>query len=96
VITSDTTAPPQLKETAHVQTFAQGKLAALAPMTRRERILLAILAAVIVGWISSPWHGLGNTIVAMADVCAILLSGALPLEPIFAQDFDQPLNGRDS
>ena len=74
--------PPQLRETAHAQAFANGKLAGLGPMARRERILIAILATVIAGWITSPWHGLGNTIVAMGGVCAILLSGVLAWEDI--------------
>jgi DASS family divalent anion:Na+ symporter len=69
--------PPELRETAHAQAFANGKLAALGPMTRQERTLLLILAAVIIGWITSPWHDLGNTTVAMAGVCVILLSGVL-------------------
>ena len=76
--------PPQLRETAHAQAFANGKLAALGPMTRQERTLLVILAAVIIGWMTSPWHGLGNTAMAMAGVCAILLSGVLTWENILS------------
>jgi DASS family divalent anion:Na+ symporter len=72
------------RETAHAQAFANGKLAALGPMTRQERTLLVILAAVIIGWMTSPWHGLGNTAMAMAGVCAILLSGVLTWENILS------------
>jgi DASS family divalent anion:Na+ symporter len=74
--------PPQLRETAHAQAFAQSKLDALGPMTRKEGTLLIILGLVIVGWMTSPWHGLGITAVAMAGVCAILLSGVLTWEDI--------------
>ena len=69
--------PPQLRETAHAQAFAHDKLAALGPMTRREVVLLFILTAVIIGWITSPWHRVGNTTVALTGVCAILLSRVL-------------------
>lgn len=65
--------PPQLKDTGHAQVFARGKLADLGPMSRREIALVTILGLVIIGWITSPWHGLGNTVVALSGVCALLL-----------------------
>lgn len=74
--------PPQLRQTAHAQAFAQDKLAALGPMTRREGTLLFVLAVVIVGWITSPWHGVGNTAVALTGVCAILLFRVLTWDEI--------------
>jgi DASS family divalent anion:Na+ symporter len=53
-------------------------------MTRHERTLLLILATVIIGWITSPWHDLGNTTVAMAGVCVMLLSGVLTWEKVLS------------
>lgn len=74
--------PPQLQETGNAQTFAQGKLDDLGPLTRQEGVLLFILFAVILGWITSPWHGVGNTIVAMTGVCALLVSKVVGWEDL--------------
>lgn len=74
--------PPQLQDTGNAQTYAQGKLDDLGPLSRQEVTLLVILFAVIVGWITSPWHGVGNTAVAMTGVCALLLSQVLSWEEL--------------
>ncbi len=46
-------------------------------MKREEKWLVAILLAVMTGWITSPWHGLSNTVVALGGVSAILLARVL-------------------
>jgi divalent anion:Na+ symporter, DASS family len=74
--------PPQLKETVHAQKFARDKLQAMGPMTRQQAILLLILFGVIAGWITSPWHRVDNTVVALTGVCVILLSGVLTWEDL--------------
>ena len=69
--------PPDLRETEYARAHARLKLEKLGPMSRNERILVGIMMLVMVGWISAPWHGIGNTIVALAGVCMILLSGVV-------------------
>lgn len=69
--------PPQLRETGHAQAFARSKLADLGPLTRQEITLLVILFLVILGWITSPWHGVGNTVVALTGISALLLTQVL-------------------
>lgn len=69
--------PPDLRETEHARTHAQSKLNRIGPMTRHERVLVGIMAVVMVGWISAPWHGLSNTTVALAGVCVILIYGVV-------------------
>lgn len=73
---------PALKDTSHAQAFAESKLEALGAISRQESTLLTILLVVILGWIASPWLGFGNTTIAMAGICAILLSGVLSWEDI--------------
>lgn len=65
--------PPLMKETEHAREFAREKLAAMGPMTCQQGVLLVILLAVLAGWITSPWHGIDNAVVAMAGVCASIL-----------------------
>lgn len=69
--------PPQLRETRHAQAFARSKLDDLGPLTRQEITLLVILFLVILGWITSPWHGVGNTVVALTGISALLLTQVL-------------------
>ena len=65
--------PPDLRDTEHARTHARFKLNRIGPMSRDERILVGIMAAVMAGWISAPWHGFSNTTLALAGVCVILL-----------------------
>lgn len=69
--------PPDLRETEHARAHAQDKLRSIGPMRRHEIMLVAIMLAVVAGWVSAPWHGLSNTAVALAGVCAILLCGVV-------------------
>jgi len=69
--------PPQLRETGHAQAFARAKLDDLGPLSRQEITLLVILFLVILGWITSPWHGVGNTVVALTGISALLLTQVL-------------------
>ena len=66
--------PPDLRETEHARAHARSRLSHLGPMSRRESLLGFIMLVVVVGWITSPWHGLQNTAVALGGVCAILLT----------------------
>jgi DASS family divalent anion:Na+ symporter len=69
--------PPDLRETEHARAHARLKLEKLGPMGRNERILVGIMLLVMIGWISAPWNGIGNTVVALGGVCMILLSGVV-------------------
>ena len=54
--------------------MARGELARRGPMERQERWLVAIMLGVMAGWVSSPWHGVSNTFVALSGLCALLLT----------------------
>ncbi|MFI5336682.1 MAG: DASS family sodium-coupled anion symporter [Opitutales bacterium] len=66
--------PPDLQDTEHARAYARGKLAAMGPLRAGERTLVIIMLLVVAGWISTPWHGLSNTAVALGGVCAVLLT----------------------
>jgi DASS family divalent anion:Na+ symporter len=67
-------APPELKDTEHARHLAREQLAAMGAMSRVQITLVVIMVLVIVGWVTTPWHGMSNTFVALAGVCAILLT----------------------
>jgi DASS family divalent anion:Na+ symporter len=39
----------------------------------------------MIGWVLSPWHGVSNTIVALAGVCALLLAGVISWDELLAE-----------
>ena len=77
--------PPEIHDTEAARVMARGELAKMGPMSRNERWLLGILLAVMAGWVTSPWHGIPNTFVALAGLCAILLSRVLTWDELLSE-----------
>ncbi|HKB53783.1 MAG TPA: DASS family sodium-coupled anion symporter, partial [Ramlibacter sp.] len=63
--------------TAAARTHARDSLRAMGPMKRNEWWLVVVMLGVMAGWVTSPWHGVHNTIVALAGLCTLLLSRVL-------------------
>jgi divalent anion:Na+ symporter, DASS family len=78
--------PPEIHDTEAARVMAREELARMGPMSRNERWLLGILIAVMAGWVSSPWHGIPNTFVALAGLCAILLTQVLTWDELLAEN----------
>lgn len=76
---------PELADTGPARELAAARLAEMGPMSGRERVLVAILFAVMFGWVSSPWHGIANAYVALVGVCAQMLTGLLLWEELLAE-----------
>jgi DASS family divalent anion:Na+ symporter len=68
---------PEVRDTAPAREFAQVELERMGPLSRSEKWLVAIMLGVMGGWVTSPWHGIPNTFVALAGISAILLTGVL-------------------
>jgi len=68
---------PEIRDTGPARELARADLARRGPLTREEKWLMAIMFGVMVGWVSSPWHGIPNTFVALAGLSAILLAKVL-------------------
>lgn len=69
--------PPRLRSTESARTVATAELGKMGPLARKERWLVVIMLLVMAGWITSPWHGVSNTIVALAGVSALLLANVI-------------------
>jgi DASS family divalent anion:Na+ symporter len=76
---------PDIQDTAPARALATRKLNELGPLTRAEKGLVAILFAVMLGWVSSPWHGIGNAFVALTGICAQLLGGLLTWDELIGE-----------
>lgn len=78
-------ARPTMTDTAPARAHAREALAALGPMGQAERRLIVIMVLVMAGWITSPWHGVHNTFVALAGVSALLLVGVLTWDDLLSE-----------
>ncbi len=78
-------APPEIRDTSAARVLARRELDAMGPLSRNEKWLIAILLAVMVGWVTSPYHGVPNAFVALGGLCAILLSGVLAWEELLSE-----------
>jgi DASS family divalent anion:Na+ symporter len=68
---------PDIQDTAAAQTLAAERLRAMGPMTRRERVMLAVFALVLALWLSGEWHGFSATAIAYLGLAALLLTRVL-------------------
>lgn len=77
--------PPDIRDTEAARTLASEELGKMGRMRREERWLIAILLAVMAGWVTSPWHGINNAFVALAGVSAILICRVLTWNDLLAE-----------
>jgi DASS family divalent anion:Na+ symporter len=63
----------EIENTEPARKFAGVELSRIGPLRREEKWLAAVMFGVMVGWVSSPWHGISNTFVALCGLCALLL-----------------------
>jgi DASS family divalent anion:Na+ symporter len=79
------TLPPDLTHTPAAAEYARAQLAALGPLGRDERITLAVFVGVCGLWVTSAWHGLDVTLVAMLGISVLLVTGVLTWETAIAE-----------
>lgn len=69
--------PPEVKETPNVVQFARDELAKLGPLARSEKILLAVFVVVVALWITSKFHGIDATVIALFGIAFLLVTKVL-------------------
>ena len=69
--------PPEIKETPNAVTFAHEELEKLGRLSRQEKILLVVFVAVVILWITSRFHGIDSTVIALVGISALLVTGVL-------------------
>ena len=67
-------APPELQDMTGARRMAHEELARRGPLATGEKWLVVIMGGIMVGWVTSPWHGISNTFVALSGLCALLLA----------------------
>jgi len=77
--------PPRLRETEAARTVARDELSKMGSLKRQELVLVVVLLVVMIGWVTSPWHGLSNTIVALGGVSALLVTGVITWDQLLGE-----------
>ena len=76
---------PELRDMQAARVHARDQLRRMGPVRREEKWLMAILAAVMAGWVTSNWHGISNTLVALGGLAAMLLAGVMSWDDLLAE-----------
>lgn len=69
--------PPEIKETPNAVLFARDELVKLGPLTRHEKMLLAVFVVVVILWITSRFHGIDATVIALLGIAFLLITQVL-------------------
>jgi DASS family divalent anion:Na+ symporter len=77
--------PPRLRETESARAVAREELRKMGSLNRNEAWLVVVLLLVMTGWVTSPWHGLPNAVVALAGVAVLLITGVITWEELLAE-----------
>ncbi|MEO5511490.1 MAG: anion permease [Longimicrobiales bacterium] len=80
--------PPEIKSTPAAREIATAELDRIGPMTRAEKIMLAVFALVLTLWLTKAFHTIDYSAVAMLGVACLLISNVLT--------FDDLLNERSA
>lgn len=76
--------PPEITHTPRATQLAREELARMGPMSRPERIMLAVFVLVAGLWITTAWHHLPYTVVALFGVSALLLTNVLSWDDVLS------------
>ncbi len=74
--------PPLIRHTPEAREFAARELHAMGPMSRDERVLSLVFAAVCGLWITSNVHHIDITLTALLGAAALLVTGVITWDDV--------------
>ncbi len=77
--------PPEIRETGEVRKMARAHLKDMGPMTRSEKLMVAVFVPVLLLWVTESLHGTTPTTVAYIGVSALLLTGVLRWQDVIEE-----------
>jgi DASS family divalent anion:Na+ symporter len=88
--------PPEIKRTPEAAELASRELRAMGPMTRHEKMMLAVFVLIAVLWMMPAFGGINlpvitvlsslhYAVVALVGICVLFLSGVLDWEDIISE-----------
>lgn len=69
--------PPLVRETPNAVNFAREELIKLGPVTRQEKILLGVFVIVVSLWLTTMFHNIDATVIALAGISILLVARVL-------------------
>jgi DASS family divalent anion:Na+ symporter len=72
--------PPTLTRTPAAAEFARVELEKMGPIRGRERIVLGVFVSVCLLWLTSQWHCMDVTVVALSGLAVLFLTNILSWE----------------
>ncbi len=79
------TYPPEVKRTPGAARFAAGELAKMGRTSRGERLMMAVFALVLTLWLTTGWHHIEYTVVALIGIGLLLVTNVLSWEDVIAE-----------
>jgi DASS family divalent anion:Na+ symporter len=77
--------PPKIRRTPEAAHFARRELEAMGPPDRPQKIVLAVFVSTCGLWLTTSFHHLGITEVALLGACGLFLSGVLTWEDAISE-----------
>lgn len=76
---------PEITQTPHATELARSELQRMGPMSRDERLTLAVFLMVAILWITTAWHGLNYAVVALVGISALILLQVLSWDDVLSE-----------
>ena len=76
---------PEVVRTPEAPAFAASEIRNMGPLSRDERITLAVFAGVGLMWITSGWHRLDVTFVALVGLAVLLATGTMAWQTVTSE-----------
>lgn len=77
--------PPEVKHTPEALSFASQELVKMGPVSRNEWFTLGVFLGVGTLWMTSAWHHLDVTYVALLGLAVLLVTGTMSWEVVTAE-----------
>ncbi len=77
--------PPEITHTPGAADFARGELEKMGAMSRHEKFMLLVFAMVASLWITTKFHGIDYSVVAMLGISVLLLAHVISWEDMISE-----------
>ncbi len=77
--------PPDVRRTPGAATFAAAELARLGSIRRDELITLLVFVVIALLWMTTGWHHLNYSVVALVGICVLLLAAVLSWDDVISE-----------
>ena len=77
--------PPGIRHTPAATEMARQELSAMGPISKPEKLMLAVFALVLTLWLTLSWHSIDYAAVALLGVAVLLITGVLEWNDLLSE-----------